>query len=258
MGQAVTPESATLLQYRVPNFLDAWTVTDVPVPEAAWHADAVSYLEALLQHWVAATGQSAAVYRNLAIRVREDRPKVGFDPDLCLVTPAPPRPRDVSSLCIWKDDHAPPALCIEVVSPGHPSKDYLDIPARCAVAGVHELWIFDPKLSGRQSPSGPHLFQLFARQPDGAFQQLHAGSGPAFSPLLQAWCVPTQEALAITTDASGRDPWLTGEEAERRAKEAERHAKEAEHHAKEAVRAARDVALARVAELEAELARRRG
>jgi hypothetical protein len=49
--------------------------------------------------------------------------------------------------------------------------------------------------------------------------------------------------LGVSDSADGQHPWLTVEQAERAAKEAERASKE--------------VALRRVAELEAELARRR-
>lgn len=238
-----------VLRYGVPGFLDTWTVTEVPVPEAAWHSAIVRHLEALLLHWVARGGHDGVVYRNLAIRVREEQPKVGFDPDLCFVTPAPPTGEEISSLCLWKAGHVAPALCIEVVSPSHPHKDYVDIPARCAAVGVRELWVFDPKLAGPAAPSGPYLLQVFARAPDGEFAQVYAGSGAAFSPLLGAWCIPEAGRLRIAMDRDAASPWLTAAEDEARQRQAALREKDA-------VTREKDAALRRVAELEAELARR--
>jgi hypothetical protein len=60
-----------------------------------------------------------------------------------------------------------------------------------------------------------------------------------------------RRALGITHDQEGLKPWLTLEQAERAARQAE-------HAALQAERAAKEVALRRVAELEAEIARRRG
>jgi Uma2 family endonuclease len=44
-----------------------------------------------------------------------------------------------------------PILAIEVVSPGHPYKDYVDTPERCAACGIGELWVYDPMLAGPRS-----------------------------------------------------------------------------------------------------------
>ncbi|MCC6216089.1 MAG: Uma2 family endonuclease, partial [Polyangiaceae bacterium] len=193
---------------------------------------------------------------------------------------------------LWKAGHRPPALCIEVVSAGHPSKDYEDIPARCAAAGVAELWVLDPKLAGPRAPSGPHRVQVFSRQEDGALLRVHAGDGAGWSPLLRAYVVPREGAFVIAADAEGEEAWLTGEQAagaaarveaaaRRAALEVRRAALEekraalaeeqralvekeralemaaAERRAREEERGAQEEALARVAELDEELRRRR-
>jgi len=126
---------------------------------------------------------------------------------------------------------------VEVVSPSHPYKDYREIPETCAAAGVRELVVFDPKLAGPRAGGGPHLLQLWRREPDRSFVRIHAGGTPAFSEVLGAWCCPieTGKRLAISDDADARQLWPTREQAERQSKEA---------------------AQRRVAELEAELARR--
>jgi Uma2 family endonuclease len=235
-----------LVQHSVAGFSESWTIEDVPVPEGAWHDRALDMLMALLDYWIARTGRDAEVFRNMAVRVRKDRPKVGFDPDVMVVEPAPPSARELSSLRLWEQGHTPPALVIEVVSPGHPYKDYADTPDRCAAAGVRELILFDPLLAGPKAFGGPHLLQGWRRTEVGTFERIAAGEQPFASAVLGGFFVPNTSShlLRISNDEAGTQLWPTGEEAERAAKEAERAAKER--------------ALARIAELEAELSRRGG
>ncbi|HEX7671260.1 MAG TPA: Uma2 family endonuclease [Polyangiaceae bacterium] len=237
----------TIVRYSVPTFLERWTVPDTgaTVPEAPSHDQALELLKAVLAHWVARTRRDAAVYRDIAIRVRQDKPQVGFDPDISLVEPAPPGPYDLDSVCLWKAGNTPPTVAIEVVSKNHPYKDYTEIPDRCAATGVAELVVFDPMLVGPRAHGGPHLVQLWRRSADGAFDRVHAGDGPVWSDHLSAWLVAVEGArlLRVSDDRDGKRLWPTPEETERAAKDAA-HA-EAER------------AKARVAELEAELRRRR-
>ena len=245
--------TASVLRYEVPGFAERWTLPEQPVPESAWHDACVELLKALLVAWLARTARAAAVYRNLAIRVRSDRPNVGFDPDLCLVEPAPPEGGELESLRLWQPRHAAPSLLIEVVSPNHPHKDYSEVPEKCAAAGIGELVVFDPKLAGPRIGGGPHLLQIWRRIDGQGFVRVHAASTGGFSPLLGAWWAPAEggQRLRIADDPDARSCWLTLEQVERGAKEAERTAKEAE-------RAAKEAALQRIAALEAELAARRG
>ena len=78
------------LRYALSGFSERWTLSEELVPESAWHDACVELLRALLVCWVARTGRAARVYRNLAVRVRRDQPKLGFDPDLMVVEPEPP------------------------------------------------------------------------------------------------------------------------------------------------------------------------
>jgi Uma2 family endonuclease len=265
-------EGGVMVLHRVPSFSDKWLIGE-PVPEAAWHDRAVELLKALLEHWLARTRRDAAVFRNLAVRVRSDKPKVGFDPDLMVVSPAPPGARDLSSLRLWMPGHAVPSLVVEVVSPGHPYKDYAETPDLCAALGVDELLVFDPTLVGPKALGGPQRLQLWRRTDARTFERVYSGEGPSFSPFLGAYLSTIEEGrrLRIADDESGRSPWLTPEEAERdlleseraatvaerEAREQERAAKEQERAAKEQERAAKEQALARVAELERELGKRR-
>jgi Uma2 family endonuclease len=234
------------IRYELGSVPERWLLPEEPVPESAWHAECVELLKALLACWARQSGRDLAIYGNLAVRLDAARPRVGFDPDLLLVIPAPPEKTELESLQLWRPDHAAPALVIEVVSPNHPQKDYAETPDKCAVAGVRELVVFDPKLAGPRAGGGPHRLQLWRRGEEGSFRRVHASERAAWSEVLSGWFVPIAggERLALADDARGDRLWSTAEQLERAAKEAERAAKE--------------MALKRVAELEAELARRRG
>jgi Uma2 family endonuclease len=237
-------DRGVLVQYRVPGFSDNWLVGDVPVPEAAWHDRTLELLKAVLEHWIAHTARDGAVFRNLAVRVRREAPRVGFDPDLILVEPAPPEAQELSSLRLWEPGHSVPALVVEVVSPGHPYKDYAEVPDRCAALGVRELVVFDPLLAGPRALGEPKRLQIWRRTEEGSFARVGCGDGPYSSTVLGGYFVTTEggRRLRISDDVEARTLWPTAEEAERRRAEAER--------------ARAGQALARVTELEQELARR--
>ena len=239
---ATTASARITLRYEV--HANDWALPEEPVPESQPHDLAVDLLKAILLHWVARTARSAQVARNLAVRWDEQRPKTGVDPDLCVIEPRTPDGDDLTSLCTWRPGHTTPRLAIEVVSESNSAKDYVTTPERYAACGVPELWVFDPKLVGPSTLGGPYRFQIWTRAADGAFERVHAGDGPAWSPYLRAWLFAVDEGrkLRVADDRAGTRWWPTGEEAERAAKEAERAAKE--------------TALAKIAELEAKLASR--
>src|SRR5690606_31045888 len=124
----------------------------------------------------------------------------------------------------------------EVVSPGHPYKDYVDTPERCAACGVGELWVYDPQLAGPVARGGPHLLQVWRRTEGGGFGRTAAGSDAAFSGVLRAWLhprrsrLPAGARLQLSDDAAGRDLWLT---AEQRARDEARVARSAEQRARD-------------------------
>jgi Uma2 family endonuclease len=235
-----------------------WTLPEETVPESRSHDLTLDLLKALLVAWAARAGRNAQVGRNLAIRWEEHRPNTGADPDLYVVEPPPPEGDDVESLRLWMPGHHPLLLAVEVVSASNATKDYAISPQKHASAGTQELWIFDPKLAGPRAHDGPVRIQVWSRNADDSFEQVYAGDGPAHSPVLGAWLFAVDEGqrLRIAGDRDGTIWWMTPFEAERVAKEAERAAKEAERAAKEVERAAKEAALARIAELEAALAKR--
>ena len=254
---------------------DTWVLPEISVPESRAHDLLARYLTALLEAWVKRAALDAIVARNLALRWDPARPSVGIDPDVMLVVPAPASPSELTSLCTWKPGHAPPRLAVEIVSPNHPCKDYDEIQERYAASGTRELWVLDPELYGPAARGGPVVIQQWVRS-GSRLERVHFGAGPAHSDAIAAWL--WSDPIRISDDPEGARVWLTPEETalgmaetERRAREAARREVEAERHEKEAARreleaerrakdaahAGRDVAEARVAELERLLAERK-
>jgi Uma2 family endonuclease len=249
----VSSSSPTVLRARGPSFVryeapaapDRWELPEDTVPESAPHDDRVELLRRLIEAFVERSGRNAAVYRNLAVRFEKARPRIGFDPDLCVVEPAPPEGRELDSLLLWRDVHPPPRLAIEVVSRNHPYKDYAETPDKAAACGIEELVVFDPLLRGPRSGGGPHKLQVWRRGADATLTRCYAGDGPAFSEVLGAWLHLEQgRLLRIAEDEASAHPWLTGEEAARR------DADDARRDADDARRAA-ERARQRILELEA-------
>jgi len=196
------PDWPVSVTYRVPRWLPQWAVPEVPVPEATWHDQAIEYLRSVLLAWAARAERNVLVARNLGIRWVESEPRCGFDPDLCVIEP-PPAEVDPSTLRLWEADHFPPWLAIEIVSPGHPYKDYVDTPDRCAASGVNELWVYDPVLAGPKRVGGPFALQIWTREGD-AMVQRHASNAPGYSPILGAWLHPGVHPLAQNKLQTGR------------------------------------------------------
>jgi Uma2 family endonuclease len=211
--------------YAVPRWSPAWAIPEVPVPESQLHDHAIEYLRGVLLAWVARKALDATVFRNIGIRWIQSEPKCGFDPDVSLVTPAPPAERGgITSLKLWQPGHTAPKLAIEVVSKNHPYKDYVDAPDRAAACGVQELWLYDPQGFGRRTHGGPHLLSVWHRGERG-FERCYAGDGPGHSPLLSAWLFPTatnDPARARLRVAGTRQPegyWPTLSEQDLQAEE---------------------------------------
>jgi Uma2 family endonuclease len=239
------------LRYAIPRARDEWTLSEETVPEARPHHCRSAELEQLLAHWAARSGKPMQVGGNLAVRWDEEHRNIGVDPDVYVVTPPPPEGDEVTSLRLWEPGHVAPCLAVEIVSPNHATKDYAVAPEKYAASGTGELWIFDPELAGPRALGGPVRIQIWCRDARGDFTRIYAGPGPVRSPALDAWLFSVDEGrrLRIADDEHGTSWWMTAEEAEREAKEAALTTADAE-------RVAKETALARVAELEAELARR--
>jgi Uma2 family endonuclease len=227
--------------YDAPRSRPDWTLPEVPVPESQTHDQSLDLLKALLLAWIARTGASALVARNLAVRWDEARPSVGLDPDLCLIVPRPPDAEALTSLCTWLPGHPAPILAIEIVSASHPYKDYVLAPEKYAACGVRELWVFDPGLEGPKVAGGPHRIQIWRRTGDD-FVRVYAGEGPGASEIVPAWLFATSDGqrLRLSDDAAGTRWWRTGEEDARAQLAAERAEARAQIEALEAELRRRD------------------
>ena len=236
-----SPRAVVGVHYTVPRRVPGWELPDALMPESVLHDQAVELLKALLTAWAARAARSALVVRNLAVRWNESEPRIGVDPDVCVLSPSPPDAVELRSVRTWLAGQVPPMLAVEVVSETNPHKDYAIAPDKYAASGTGELWVFDPLLAGPAAHGGPFRIQIWHRRADGDFVRIYAGDGPARSPALDAYLVATDEGrrLRLADDEEATAFWRTAEESERAAKESERAAKEA--------------ALARVAELEASI-----
>ncbi len=251
--------AAVALRYPVAPRLEDWVLPEGTVPESAVHDAAAQRLRLVLEAWAARRCElspahpSAQIARNLAIRWLESAPRVGIDPDVCVLYPPPPEGPLVESLCLWRPGHHPPRICFEVVSRNHPHKDYAAVHERYAAMGTGELVVFDPLLAGPRALGGPVALQLWRRDDSGALERVHFGPGPAYSEILDAWLLPRELHLDLADDRAGTQRWHTEEERERAEKERERAEKERERAEKERERAARLEVERRLAELERRL-----
>jgi hypothetical protein len=233
------------------------------VPESIPHDAAAQRLKLVLEVWASRLGRPCVIARNLAVRWLEANPRVGIDPDVCVLDPPPPGASELSSLCLWKPGHVPPSICFEVVSRNHPHKDYAELQDRYALVSTRELVVFDPFLAGPSALGGPVLLQLWRRDRVGMLERVHAGDSPVVSEALGAWLVPTAKTLEIADDRDAVRRWLPWEELaleeqaraerERAEKERERAEKERERAEKERERAARLELERRIAEIEAKV-----
>lgn len=208
--------AAVGVRYPVRPRLEAWVLPEGTVPESIPHDAAAERLKLLLAAWAAEGPRPRTVARNLAIRWLESTPRVGIDPDVCVLDPAPPDVSELSSLCLWKPGHAPPTICFEVVSRNHPHKDYAELQDRYAFVRAHELVVFDPLLAGPTSLGGPSLIQLWRTDAVGVLERVYAGTEPVLSEVLGAWLIPSQASLDIADDREGHRRWATWEERARR------------------------------------------
>lgn len=222
-----------------------WVLPEGTVPESKPHANESSRFEQYFRRWAELAGRRVLVGRNQGVRWDREHPQYGVDPDVFIVEPPPPEGEELRSLRLWEPGHVAPLLAVEIVSAGHPWKDYVQAPVKYAACGVGELWILDRNLEGPRVSEGPHRIQVWRRRSENEFARVYAGEGPAWSEAVQGWIRfwPEERSFGLSSDKAGRDRWLTNEEAAQREAKAERKAREA----------AED----RIRELEAQLARAR-
>ncbi|MEM9460439.1 MAG: Uma2 family endonuclease [Myxococcota bacterium] len=211
---AVTRRPPRLI-YEVTDGGEDWALTEDKVPESRPHERRSERVFAQLDFMVERTGRDALVCRNLAVRWDESRPRIGVDPDVCLLEPAPPEGDELPSLRLWRPGHHPPLVAVEIVSPSRADKDYAQSPLKYATNGTRELWVFDPMLAGPRDKGGPYRLAIWQRNDNGDFLRVYTGDGPARSDALDAWIFAVDEgrSLRIADDEAGTSWWTTREEA---------------------------------------------
>lgn len=227
------------VRYDLPRPGVGWELGET-LPSSFLHDEIVTLLRAILAAWAAKLRPDALIVRDFAFRWDRERPKNGVDPDVAVFAPRPPEDlTELRSVCTWKEGHRPPLLAIEVVSDTEPRKDYTIAPDKYAASGARELVVFDPKMAGPRAHGGPFRLQVWRRDESGAFMRVYAGDGPSYCTALAGHLVVSEDGLRLrfADDGAGERLWLTAEEE---------------------ARATADAARARIAELEAELARRGG
>ena len=131
---------------------------------------------------------------------------------------------------LWRPDHRPPRLVIEIVSRDW-KKDYHISPDRYARLGVQELVLVDPAAFSRDlSKAGRAPFLVFRRDSSGELVRAYRGREPAYCASIDAFLSfrPSPEGAArirICRDDAGIDivctAWEKAAAAERKAAAAE-------------------------------------
>lgn len=212
LERTMVSQPVVSLRYRVGRSPEAWELPGGPVPESTAHDAALFRIYSLLMAWAARTGNGARITRNLAVRWLRNHPTTGLDPDVAVLLPGPADFDDLSSYKLWEPNRPPPPFAVEVVSKGHPYKDYGWVHEGYAEMGIAELLVFDPLLVGPKSLGGPVALQLWQRDVSGALERVHFGSEPVFSKVLDAWLSADGRKLCISEDRAGLRPWPTLEE----------------------------------------------
>lgn len=237
-----------------------WLLPEDDVPESIDHRAATTLLAAILRLWAQRHAPSAVVAENLACRWNPADRRIGVDPDIVFIEPAP----DLDDgLEVWRPGHPGPRIAVEIVSGSNAQKDYTGAPGRYSALGARELWIYDPKLYGPRVGDGPFVLQLWTAG-SGKMVRIYEGSGPVRSPELGCWLLPTDAGrLRLADDDSGESLWLTeAEEArlearkERLEARQERQRADAETQRANTEKQRADALAAQVAALQAQLAQR--
>ena len=252
---------------------DWYIEDDEPVAQSVEHQLHEFNAQSRFLAWKERTNQEHLLIGcELACRWDSNHPGVGIDPDVYVVSmpPRDPKTGNIYRLRTWESGNEPPLLAIEIVSKSRPGKDYSSSPTRHDLLGTFELWVFDPDMSGYCPDQPPVPLQVFQRETNHRLVKVYAGPGPFFSDAVDAWVMVIDAELVIADDAEGKNRWPTLEEAAQRRADAEAERANAERDAKllaqkraddEAKRAdnaqvEKEKALARIAELEAMLAKR--
>ena len=220
---------------RVEYYYDSHPTDEDLMGQTALHVAAVNYVWDVLKRMYRPLGWFVAI--DLNIYRTPDPLEYPLAPDIAVHKGVKrwTDPRDApKSWPLALPGHPPPQVVIEIAM-DNPMGDATEvdfIPDGCALMGVKECYLFDPR---PDRPPGSVPLRGWRRGPGGAEEMAADAHGRLWSDELESWLEPDEEFLRFY-DAQGRLR-LTGEEAERKEKEAERREKEAERAQSERLRA---------------------
>ena len=90
--------AGVVVRYPVQTRHEAWVLPEGTVPESIPHDAAAQRLKLVLEVWASRLGRPCVIARNLAIRWLETSPRVGIDPDVCVLDPPPPGASELSTM----------------------------------------------------------------------------------------------------------------------------------------------------------------
>lgn len=186
----------------------------------------------------------------------EGEPKIRIAPDVMVALGRPQGHR--GSYQQWKEGNIPPKVVFEILSPGNRYSEMLQKHEFYQKYGVEEYYVYDPD---------KHDFSVFLRENNALIVQTYTTSFWK-SPLLNLtfeiidtdfniYYPDGKPFLSFLELNQGMKNALKLVEEERKAKEEERRAKEEERKAKEEERKAKEDALAELAALKAEFAKKK-
>ena len=161
----------------------------LPMPRDR-HAAIVQYLNRALDRYLLAEVPGAAL-RGQHVRVRI-RPGRSREPDLVVLL-------DGNDPRRGPEEWAGADLCVEVVSPDDPDRDYAEKRADYAEAGVREYWIVDPRPRTTDDPRGRSIrvLTLDGGPGSGTYREAVFEDGDtATGPLLAGFAVDVTAGLA--------------------------------------------------------------
>ena len=229
MQPALVQRRGIRLRFEVEPYPPSWLIEDdEKVPQSRPHHLRGHRIEALLLGWKKRTGRHVQVGRELALRWDEKFPRVGVDPDVYVVEPAPRGRRGREPSAPGRRATTLPLLAVEVVSRSRPTKDYGSSPPTRAAAGRGGAWIFDPGPGRAQERRRGRSASRFGAPTERAAldPRLRRRRGPCIRGRSMAGSSPwTKAGRWIADDEAGSAVVVDAEETERAASMEAPHAR---------------------------------
>ena len=135
------------------------------MPESTAHDAAVDRTCSLLKAWANRSHNGARIARNLGGSLDDGPPDDGIDPDVAVAATRAHRPSMICRRIVCgKPNDRRHRSRFEIVSGGHPYKDYGWVHEGYAALGATELLVFDPMLLGPSRSAAPYRFAVAARR----------------------------------------------------------------------------------------------